>query len=95
MVYEHDHLKPLLLLNSTFILSVVKMPLIAMEIKLFIMENHGIVFLNFCGNPREEEIISDAIDPQGWMCHHASSTWVKVFRINPEFRILRLTFHIP
>ena len=24
---------------------------IVMEITLLIMENHGIVFLNFCGNP--------------------------------------------
>ena len=24
---------------------------------------------------------------------HALNSWVKVFRINPEFRILRLTFH--
>ena len=23
----------------------------------------------------------------------SSGSWVKVFRINPEFRILRLTFH--
>ena len=26
--------------------------------------------------------------------HTASHTWVKVFRNNPEFRILRLTFHL-
>ena len=25
-----------------------------MEITLLIMENHGIVFLNFCGNPEVE-----------------------------------------
>ena len=48
----------LLLLHSAFMLSMVKMLLkgedggkIAMEIKLLIMENHGIVFLNLCGNP--------------------------------------------
>ena len=32
----------------------------------------------------------------GLHCLHSAidmSTWVKVFRINPEFRILRLTFH--
>ena len=45
----------LLLLHSAFMLSMVKMLLkgedggkIAMEIKLLIMENHGIVFLNLC-----------------------------------------------
>ena len=37
----------LLLLHSTFMLSLV----IVMEITLLIMENHGIVFLNFCENP--------------------------------------------
>ena len=26
--------------------------------------------------------------------HDATCTWMKVFRINPEFRILWLTFHI-
>ena len=26
-------------------------------------------------------------------CYHARYSWMKVFRINPEFRILRLTFH--
>ena len=44
----------------SILLSVVKMPLkgevrgqylIVMGILLLIMENHGIVFLNFCGNP--------------------------------------------
>ena len=44
----------------SILLSVVKMPLkgevggqylIVMGIILLIMENHGIVFLNFCGNP--------------------------------------------
>ena len=49
----------LLLPHSPFMLSVVKLlkgevgvcALIVMEITLLIMENHGIVFLNFCGNP--------------------------------------------
>ena len=50
----------LLLLHSTFILSVVKMllkgefggrALKVMEITMLIVENHGIVILNFCGNP--------------------------------------------
>ena len=50
MVYKHAYLNTLLLLNSTFMLSAVKMPLkgrlegmhkIVMEITLLIMENHG------------------------------------------------------
>ena len=48
----------LLLLHSAFMLSVVKMQLKGEvgghafnEITFLIMENHGIVFLNFCGNP--------------------------------------------
>ena len=48
----------LLLLQTAFMLSVVKMLLkgevggraLVMEITLLIIENHGIVFLNFCGN---------------------------------------------
>ena len=51
-------------LHSSFMLSVVKMLLhvkgevgghalntCSLEITLLIMENHGIVLLNFCGNP--------------------------------------------
>ena len=64
MVYKHTYLNTLLLLHSTFILSVVKMPLkeavgghalnshgndIVDLGKSW--KNHGIVFLNFCGNP--------------------------------------------
>ena len=50
MVYKHAYLNTLLLLHSTFMLSVVNMPLkgrlkamhkIVMEITLLIMENHG------------------------------------------------------
>ena len=56
MVYKHAYLNTLLLLHSTFMPSVVKMPLkgevgIVMEITMLIVENHGIVFLHFCGNP--------------------------------------------
>ena len=29
----------------------------------------------------------------GFQTADVMSAWVKVFRINPEFRILRLTFH--
>ena len=62
MVYRHAVVGPcmLLLLHSTFMLSVVKMllkrevggrELNSHEITSLIMKNHGIVFLNFCGNP--------------------------------------------
>ena len=56
MVYKNAQL----LLHSAFMLSMVKMLLkgevgIVMDITLLIMENHGknhgIVFMNFCGNP--------------------------------------------
>ena len=31
---------------------------------------------------------------QNLICwYHVNNVWVKVFRINPDFRILRLTFH--
>ena len=65
MVYKHAYLNTLLLLHATFMLSLVKMQLkgrleamheIVMEITLLIMENHGIVFLNFCGNPDESKL---------------------------------------
>ena len=58
MAYKHAYLNTLLLLNSTFMLSVVKM-LLKEEVgghALNIIDhgkswkNHGIVFLNFCGN---------------------------------------------
>ena len=64
MVYKHAYSNTLLLLQSTFMLSVVKMPLKgdAGEGALnshgdYVVDhgkswkNHGIVFLNFCGNP--------------------------------------------
>ena len=50
----------LLLLHSAFMLGLVKLllkrevgvlHLIVMEITLLIIENHGIVFFNFCGKP--------------------------------------------
>ena len=64
MVYKHGYLNTLLLLRSTFMLSVVKMSLKG-EVgghalnshENYIVDhgnswkNHGIVFLNFCGNP--------------------------------------------
>ena len=59
MVYKHAYLDILLLLHSTFMLSVVKKPL-KEEVggRAFKshgnMENHGIVFLNFCENPEED-----------------------------------------
>ena len=37
----------------------------------------------------EERSEDDNYDKEGYKVN----TWVKVFRINPEFRILRLTFH--
>ena len=67
MVYKHAYLKTLMSLHSTFILSVVKMPLkgevgghalnshgnyIGDQGKSW--KNHGIVFLNFCGNPESD-----------------------------------------
>ena len=66
MVYKHAYLNTLLMLHSTFMLSVVKMPLkgevgIVMEITLLIMENHGKfmdVFLHFCGNPNYDNRLS-------------------------------------
>ena len=64
MVYKHAYLHSLLLLHSAFMLRVVKMPL---KVEVgghasnshgnYIVDhekswkNHGIVFLNFCGNP--------------------------------------------
>ena len=58
MVYKHVYLTTLLLLHSTFVLSVVKAPLkeeVGGYASLNSHENyivdHGIVFLNFCGNP--------------------------------------------
>ena len=64
MVYKHVCLNILLLLHSTFMLCVVKM-LLKGEVlgcalnshENYIVDhgkswkNHGIVFLNFCGNP--------------------------------------------
>ena len=64
MVYKHAYLNTLLLLQSAFMLSVMKMPLKG-EVGGHALnshgnynvdlgkswENHGIVFLNFCGNP--------------------------------------------
>ena len=32
-----------------------------MEITLLIMENHGIVFLNFCGNPEDESLLRSGL----------------------------------
>ena len=59
MVYKHAYLNTLLLLHSPFMLSLMKMSLkgevgghsLVMQMTLLSMENHGIVFLNFCGNP--------------------------------------------
>ena len=68
MVYKHAYLNTLLLLHSAFMLSVVKMMLkgevggralnshgnyIGDHGKSW--KNHGILFLNFCGNPAEKE----------------------------------------
>ena len=64
MVYKHTYLNTLLLLHSAFMLSVVKM-LLKGEVGChasnshgnYIVDhgkswkNHGIVFLNLCGNP--------------------------------------------
>ena len=63
MVYKHAYSNTLLLLHSAFMLSVVKMPLKG-EVGghalnshgIYIVDhgkswkNHGIMFLNFCGN---------------------------------------------
>ena len=64
MVYKHAYLDILLLLLSAFMLCVMKMPLkgevggCALNVHgNYILDhgkswqNHGIVFLNFCGNP--------------------------------------------
>ena len=64
MVYKHAYLNTLLLPQSAIMLSVVKMPL-KREVEGHALnshgnyivdhgkswKNHGIVFLNFCGNP--------------------------------------------
>ena len=60
MVYKHAYLNILLLLHFTFMLCVVKIggwrPCIKSH-GIYIVDhgklwkNHGIVFLNFCGNP--------------------------------------------
>ena len=60
MVYKHAYLNTLLLLHSAFMISSVKMPLKG-EVGGHALNshgnyivghgNHGIVFLNFCGNP--------------------------------------------
>ena len=79
MVYKHAYLNTLLLLHSTFILSVVKMPLKG-EVGGHALnshgnyivdrgksrKNHGIVFLNFCGNsdyPCDECSVTDWVMP--------------------------------
>ena len=61
MVFKHAYLNTLLLLQSAFMCSVVKMPLKGVVGRhALIMENHGktmeIVFLNLCGNPVEVSI---------------------------------------
>ena len=71
MVYKHAYLITLLLLPSAFMLSVVKMRL-KEEVGVQALKshgnyifdhekswkNHGIVFLNFCGNP---DVISNNV----------------------------------
>ena len=64
MIYKHAYLDTLMLLRSAFMLSMVKMPLkgevdghASNSHGNYIVDrgksrrNHGIVFLNFCGNP--------------------------------------------
>ena len=65
MVYKHTYLNTLLLLHSAFMLSVVKMSLKG-EVSGHALnshgnyivdhgnswKNHGILLLNFCGNPK-------------------------------------------
>ena len=64
MVYKHAYLNILLLLHSAFMLSVVKLPLKGEVVGRALnshgnyivdhgksWKNHGIVFLNFYGNP--------------------------------------------
>ena len=51
MVNKHAYLNILLLLHSTFMLCVVKIPLKGDVGVRASWKNHGIVFLNFCGNP--------------------------------------------
>ena len=65
MVYKHAYLNTLLLLHTVFLLSMVKMVLLKGEVGGHALnshgnyivdhgkswKNHGIVFLNFCGNP--------------------------------------------
>ena len=66
MVYKHAYLNTLLLLHSAFMLSVVKIPLkgevVGHALNIhgnYIVDhgkswkNHGIVFLNFYGNPEQ------------------------------------------
>ena len=75
MVYKHAYLNTLLLLQSAFMLSVVKMPLKG-EVGGHALNSHGnyivdhrIVFLNFCGNP----VINDQIICKGYQQHWHSS----------------------
>ena len=60
MIYKHADLNILLLLHFVFMLSLVKMPLRGHALNSHgiyfvddgkLWKNHGIVFLNFCGNP--------------------------------------------
>ena len=68
MVYKHAYSNTLLLLHSTFMLSVLKMPLKG-EVGGHALDSHGnyildhgkkhgIVFLNFCGNPVYSPVVS-------------------------------------
>ena len=84
MVYKHAYLDTLLLLHSAFMLSMVKMLLkgevgghalnshgnyIADHGKSW--KNHGIVFLNFCGNP---EVLIGLLVRAVWILIHRTAS---------------------
>ena len=95
MVYKHAYLNTLLLLHTSFMLSVVKMPLKG-EVGghafyshgNYIVDhgksgkNHGIVFLNFCGNPAKccssrSNLLLVKLSDQG--PHYNCSFWLKIY----------------
>ena len=78
MNYKHAYLNTLLLLHSKFMLSVVKMSL---------KEEVGGHALNSHGN----YIADQGIVFLNFCENLVLSSWVKIFRIIPEFRTLRLT----
>ena len=93
MVYKHTYLNTLLLLHSAFMLSVVKMPLKkavgGRALKShgnYIVDHgnswkdHGIVFLNFCGNPGDD-LLNNTIISSSSSLAEMSMSWAWHFGI--------------